>query len=212
MWLYPVGLELSGQAVMVVGGGEVAFRKVESLLQAGALVTVVSPALAPGLADLHRRQAIRWLAREFRPGDLEGFTLAMAATDDETVNRRVSAEARSRCIPVNVCDVPELCSFTVPAVVRQGALTLAVFTGGKSPLLAGRLREELQAQFGPEYAAFLEILGALRPRLKREVPDPARRQAIYRRLVDSDALDLLRRGERSRVEAMIEEAVAQASV
>lgn len=211
MGLYPVGLELSGQSVLVVGGGAVAVRKIESLLEAGAVVTVVSPDLAPDLVALHSRNAVTWLKREYREGDVEGFTLVMAATNHEAVNRQVASEARSRRIPVNVAGQPDVGSFIVPAVVRQGALTMAIFTGGTSPMMARKLRAELQQQFGPEYAEWLDLLGALRPRLMREVPDPRLRQAVYQRLVYSDALDLLRLGNRAQVEALVEQAIAWAS-
>jgi len=208
--LYPVGLELLGQECVVIGGGEVAERKVESLLQAGARVTVVSPAVTTGLRAMADEGILRWEAREYREGDLEGFTLAIAATDHEPVNRQVSAEARTRKIPVNVCDRPELCSFIVPAVVHQGDLTVAVFTGGRSPTLARKIREDLEQQFGQEYGEFLTMLGALRPRLMRDVPDLGRRQAVFRRLVYSNALDLLRQGRHDEVAAMAEAAIAAA--
>jgi siroheme synthase-like protein len=205
--LYPIALELANQECLVIGGGEIAERKADALLQAGARVTVVSPELTPNLEALARAGFVRWLPREYREGDLAGFVLAMAATDCEPVNRRVSAEARSRKIPVNVCDRPELCSFIVPAVVRQGDLILAVFTGGQSPMLARQIREQLAGQFGPEYAELLELLGGLRSRLKREIPDQGRRMEVYRRLVYSEALNLLRQGRRDQVESLAEELI-----
>lgn len=209
MGLYPVGLDLSGLACLVVGGGDVAERKALGLLRAGARVTVVAPTIAPGLHASVEAKAISWLERMYGSDDLEGASLVMAATDDESVNRQVSDDARRRRIPVNVCDRPELCSFTVPAVLRQGDLTVAVFTGGQSPMLARRIREELEQHFGPEYAEFLAMLGELRQRLPDEVPDIGRRQAIYRTLVDSDARELLRQGRRAEVEAMVRELVLQ---
>ncbi len=210
MGLYPVGFELSGQDCVVVGGGEVAERKVEYLLQAGARVTVVSPEVTAGLRGMADEGILRWVAREYLDGDLRGFMLAMAATDHEPVNRQVSAEARARKIPVNVCDVPELCSFIVPAVVHQGDLTVAIFTGGRSPTLARKIREDLEQQFGPEYAEFLTILGALRPQLMRDVPNLGLRQDVFRKLVYSNALDLLRQGRRDEVAAMAEAAIVAA--
>lgn len=212
--LYPVGLELAEQECLVVGGGMVAQRKVESLLEAGARVTVVSPDLTPELAGLAAAGTVRWMEREYRSGDLEGFALIMAATDNEPVNRLVSQEARERKLPVNVCDRPELCSFIVPAVARQGALLLAVFTGGQSPMLARQIREELQAQYGPEYSQFLDFLGGLRPRLAAAIPQQRRRQDVYEALVYSDALELIRQGRldevKARAEALIAAAVHQA--
>ncbi|HYF92566.1 MAG TPA: bifunctional precorrin-2 dehydrogenase/sirohydrochlorin ferrochelatase [Symbiobacteriaceae bacterium] len=214
MGLYPVGLEVGGQECLVVGGGAVAERKVQSLLEAGARVTVIAPDLAPVLVAQADAGAVRWLPRAYRPGDAAGFMLVIAASDDEAANRFVSLEARSRLTPVNVVDRPELCSFTVPAVVRQDSLTVAVWTGGQSPMLARRIREELQAQFGPEYGEWLAFLGSLRPRLAAAVPDQSRRQAIYEALVYSDALDLVRQGRldevASRAEALIARAINEA--
>lgn len=207
MGLYPIGLELAGKACLVVGGGEVAERKVGGLLRAGAQVTVVAPEITPALRLLAGQGTIRWIPREYRTGDLDGFTLVVAATDVQPVNRQVEAEARQKRVLVNVCDRPELCSFVLPAVVRRGDLTLAVFTGGRSPLLARKIREDLEQQYGPEYAEFLSVLGNIRRRLRAEVAEARDRQEVYRRLVYSDALELLRQGRRDMVEAMAEELV-----
>jgi precorrin-2 dehydrogenase/sirohydrochlorin ferrochelatase len=204
-------MELADQECLVVGGGLVAQRKVESLLEAGAIVTVVSPEVTQELATLASDGVIRWFPREYQSGDVQGYSLIIAATDDEPVNRQVFAEARERRLPVNVVDRPELCSFIVPAVARQGSLTLAVFTGGRSPMMARRIREELQAQYGPEYAEMLDLLGALRPRLMRAIPDQHRRQEVYSQLVYSDALDLLRQGRRAEVEARAEDLISRAA-
>lgn len=209
MGLYAVGLELEAQQCLVVGGGAVAERKVESLLEAGARVTVIAPEVSLELLRLEEAGRIRCVRREYRSSDMDGYALVMAATDAEPVNRQVSSEGRIKKVPVNVCDRPELCTFIVPAVVKQGSLTLAIFTKGKSPMLSRRIREDLQAQFGPEYAEFLEILGSLRSLLQRELPEQSRRQAVYERLVYSEALQFLRAGQRDKVEAMVAEAVAQ---
>lgn len=207
MGIYAVGLELEGADCLVVGGGEVAARKVAGLREAGARVTVIAPELAPGLKAMAGAGAVRWIDREYRSGDLEGFVLVIAATDSEPVNQQVSQEARERKLPVNVVDRTELCSFIVPAVARQGSLTLAVFTGGKSPMLARRIREELQQQYGPEYEELLALLGELRPRLANCIPQQRRRQAVYEAIVYSDALALIRQGRmpevRDRAEALI---------
>lgn len=205
---FPIGLKLARHECLVVGGGEVAQRKAESLLRVEARVTVIAPQVTPQLRAWAEAGVLRWIPREYRSGDVDAFALVIAATDVEAVNQQVAAEAQARRVLVNVCDQPELCGFIVPAVVRRGNLTLAVFTGGQSPMLARKIREDLERQYGLEYAEFLEILGSLRRRLRREVPDPRKRQEIYRRLVHSDALERLRQGRRAQVEAMAEQLIA----
>lgn len=173
---HPVFLGLAGEPVVVIGGGEVAERKVTSLLESGARVTVVAPAVTPEVAGLAAVGAVRLHRRRYTPGDLAGCRLAYAATDDPAVNRAVRAEATERGVWLNVADQPELCDFLAPAVVRRGDLTLAVSTNGASPALARRIREALERRFGPEYADALARLRAERERLRREEPDAARRR------------------------------------
>ena len=163
MGFFPVNLQLARRPCVVVGGGSVARRKVESLLACEAEVTVISPRLEPGLAALRQNGALRWLEREYREGDLVGAFLVIAATDDEAVQARVHAEAERHNLLLNVADVPKWCNLILPAVVRRGRLNVAVSTGGASPALAGRLRRQLEEQFGDEYRLLLELLAILRP-------------------------------------------------
>ena len=192
---YPVLLDVGGRPCLVIGGGEVAEAKARGLLACGARVTLIAPAVTSGLRNLAAAGRIHWVQRDYRPGDLEGFMLAIAATDSPAVNRRVWQEAEERRIWLNAVDDPDHCSFILPAVHRQGDLVLAVSTGGKSPALAARLRDRLAARLGPEYARWLELLGRLRPEVTRRVPDPDARKALWYRIVDSDALDRLRAGD-----------------
>src|SRR5262245_52685624 len=180
---HPVLLRLAGRRVVVVGGGAVAERKVRALLESRARVTVVcletSPTVeawaAGGEIELHRRQ--------YRPGDLAGACLAYVATDAPDISRQVWREAREGGVCINVADQPELCDFFAPAVVRQGDLIISVSTNGASPALARRVRERLEAQFGPPYARALEVLRGERARLQREEPDPERRRAALEALL-----------------------------
>ena len=212
MGAYPIFLsDLQDRLCLVVGGGQVAERKVHSLLEAQALVRVISPALTGGLQVLTSRGAIHHVARDYRDGDLEGAFLAFAATDDAAVNRAIGRDAQARRVLVDVVDDPELCSFTVPATVRRGALTLSVSTGGRSPALAAHIRGELEDTFGPEYAALTDILGDLRGFVTQVCP-PAQRRQLWHSLICSDLLELLRDGQlqRARDEArdMIQKYVA----
>ena len=177
---------------MVVGGGEVAARKVESLLAAGARVTVVSANLtAPALAAAVERGMAEHIARAYRRGDITGCALAYAATDDPDLHRALADEARDLGIPLNVVDVPELCSFIAPAVVKRGALQIAISTGGAAPAFAARLRRELEKQFGIEYAIALAVLGAARRQLHGLELDPAVRMRRLKDLAESPLLDAI---------------------
>jgi len=164
---YPIFLDLRGKTCVVVGGGPVAERKVGMLLEHDASVTVVSPALSPGLRELARRGAVRVVEREYRKGDLEGAFLAIAATDDASVNAAVSSEARERRALVNVVDGPDDSDFIVPSLVRRGDITVAISTGGRSPALARKLRTVLEATLTPEHASVLAIVSDVREELAR---------------------------------------------
>jgi len=205
MKTYPIFAVIEDQPCLVVGGGAVGERKVRDLLAAGARVTVVSPALTPGLAALAARGKIRHLPVAFTPAQVEGMALVMAATDDPEVNARVSAAAQARAIWVNVADEPEHCTFIVPAQVRRGDLTLAISTGGASPALARRLREELQQHFGPEYGPYLDLLKRVRTRLlteRRAHPDNG---PLFHRLVQSPLREAVAQGDRARVLKLLHE-------
>lgn len=178
--LYPISLNLSGRPCLVVGGGGVAERKAEGLRQAGALVTVVAPEAGPALRASADRGELVWRFDRFRPDHVDGCAVCIAATDDTELNQLVAAEARRRGVPVNVVDRPELCDFEVPAVVRRGRFQVAVSTGGASPLLAARVRRELEERYGPEFASVTAALGEVRRELKRAEPDSGRRREKLR--------------------------------
>ncbi len=202
---YAMMLDLHGRGCVVVGGGDIAARKVESLAACGAKVTVVAPEIDPSLAPLVAAGTVSHIARPYKAGDLAGAVLAIASTDNEAVNRAVFAEANGLRIPVNVVDVPELCTFIVPALVEQGDLTVAVSTSGKSPAMAKRIRKELQRQFGPEYAELLRLLGEVRALVQEREGDIARRMKLMTDIVNSNLLDRLRGGARPTAEELFRE-------
>lgn len=205
MKTYPLFALIEDRSCLVVGGGPVGERKVRDLLTAGARVTLVSRELTPGLGQLAVQGRIRYVPGDFRPAHLEGMILVIGATDDQQVNALVSAAAQARGLLVNIVDQPELCTFIVPAQVRRGPLTLAVSTGGASPALARRLREELEERFGADYALYLRILKALRDRVlarRRGQPENA---LLFQQLVDSPLQSALKRGDRPRALAVLEE-------
>ena len=179
-----------------MGGGAVAERKVESLLECGALVKVVTREATSALAELARSGSIELGLRDYISDDLLGIFLVIAATDDPTVQARIGSEAKERGLLVNVVDDPANCTFIVPAVARRGELSIAVSTGGRSPALAARIREKLEGLFGPEYEEWVDLLGQLRETLALRFPDAEERKAAWYRVVDSNCLELIRRGER----------------
>ncbi|HAG06933.1 MAG TPA: siroheme synthase, partial [Peptococcaceae bacterium] len=193
--IYPVCLRLEGRLCAVVGGGAVAERKVQGLLEASAGVRVISPALTPALADLAARGVVEHVARPYRAGDVEGAFLVICATNDRDVNASVARECAARGIPVNVVDEPDLSSFFVPAMVRQGDLVIAVSTGGKSPLTARRIKEELLSLFGPAWAEYLDMVGKEREKILREVRDPGTRGRMLAKLSAPELFAAVRDGD-----------------
>ncbi len=205
MGYLPIFLDVTGKRCLVVGGGEVAERKVASLLDAGAVVTVISPELTPALRSRVKSREVSHLDRAYRTGDVHDFALVFAATDDPTLQRKIAVEAREHSILVNVADAPELCSFIAPAVVNRGALQIAISTGGASPALASRIRRELERQFGAEHAIALDILRAARRRLRGSHVRPAERARRLRALADSDLTACVRLRDLDAVDRLLEE-------
>jgi len=210
MTLYPVSLSIAGRRCVVVGGGDVAARKVAVLAECGAAVVVVSPELCSDLEESARRGGIDVIRREYEQGDLDGALLAIAATNDAGVNKAVAGDARNGGVLVNVVDAPDLCDFYVPATVRRGGFQIAVGTGGASPALASGIRKELEGRFGPEYGPFVELLARLREELRVRVPDRDRRSRIEEDFIVSPALALLASGETRRAEEILREYLARA--
>jgi siroheme synthase-like protein len=167
MAYYPIFVEMAGRRCVVIGGGQVAEGKVQGLLAAGAEVTVVSPTLTPALGDLLASGRIRHEPRPYQEGDLQGYEVCMVATDDGAVNATVAAEGKRRGVWVNAADDPANCDFILPSVVRQGEVVVAASTGGASPALARRLREELTDFLSEDYAALAELLNEVRQDLRR---------------------------------------------
>jgi len=166
MGYYPIFLELKGRPCVVIGGGEVGQRKAEGLLEAGATVTVVSPQLTPELAALKDDGRIAHVEREYEAGDLEGFEVCMVATDDSAVNARVAREGKKRRVWVNASDDPANCDFILPSVIRRGEVMIAASTGGASPALARRLREELEAYLSEDFELLAKLLAEVRGELR----------------------------------------------
>jgi precorrin-2 dehydrogenase/sirohydrochlorin ferrochelatase len=192
MGYLPIFLNLEGRRCLVVGGGEVAERKVTALLDAGAQVRLVSPALTPVLRQLSASGSVEYLPRAWEPGDLSECVLAFAATDDRELHCAIAAEARALGVPLNVADEPDLCDFISPSVVRRGDLQIAISTSGASPALASRMRRDLEAMVGAEYETVTSIMRAVRLHLQAHERDPRERARILQAIARSEIASLVR--------------------
>jgi len=197
--LCPLSLNILGQLCVVVGGGKVAERKALSLLEAGARLRLISPQLTARLHELAAAGQIDWQIRRFQSGDLADALLVFAATDNAAVNETVAQEAKAAGKLVNVADAPELCSFQVPAVVRQGDLSIAVSTNGKSPALAAWIKKRLEEDYGPEYAVLLELLGCVRTHALAGTADGQTRKNLFENLLHEDILLWIKTGQQERL-------------
>lgn len=192
---YPIFVDLRGRRCLVVGGGAIAQRKVRTLLGYGARVTVVSPQATAWLRRAGRAGRIRYVPRRLRRCDLDTAWLVVAATDDEAVNRRVAREAGRRRIFANIVDRQALCSFIAPAMARRGPLTLAVSTGGASPTVAKRLRDELDEVVGRRYVELIRLLRGLRGPARRRLPSHDQRKRYFDDVARGRVFDLVQRGK-----------------
>lgn len=195
---YPVLLDLRQRRCVVVGGGEVAERKVRALLECGADVVVVAPEKTQTIGDFATQGRIALLSKPYGSEDLAGAWLVIAAGPPE-INAAVAKDAERERIPINVVDDPQRCDFIVPAVVRRGPVLIAVSSQGASPALSRRLREQIQERIGPEYGELAGLLGRLRPEVLA-VGDEAARRGIWQTILDSRVLELLRAGRREDAE------------
>jgi precorrin-2 dehydrogenase/sirohydrochlorin ferrochelatase len=203
--LFPMFVKLAGRRCVVIGGGAIAESKIESLLAAGADVTVVSPALTAGLNEMQLEERFAWNPRRFEPCDLDGAFLVIAATSDERVNELAYREAERRGILCNAVDQPPRCNFYFPAAVRRGPLQIAISTNGLSPSLAQRLRKEFEVSFGPEYEEWLVWLGVVRETLMQRKLDFATRKHLLAYLARRESFERWRVAH-SRRRALVEAA------
>lgn len=194
MKYYPAYLDLRERPCVVIGGGTVAERKTLALLEAGADVTIISPALSPKLQELSDSGKINHIQKQYEEKDLSGEFLVIAATASVEVNTRVARACRKRHTLVNVAAPPEESSFIVPSVVERGNLMIAVSTSGASPALAKKIRQDIAQQYGSEYGIFLDKVQAMRDRVRKEIPDQRKRRQVFQSIVDSDVIDLIRQG------------------
>jgi precorrin-2 dehydrogenase/sirohydrochlorin ferrochelatase len=210
---YIACLKLTGRKCLVVGGGDVGLEKVEGLLACSGGVTLLCPDAHPELESLAAEGSIEWVRREYAgPEDLEGVFMVIAATNDSEVNIKVFDDAEKRAMLVNVVDVPPLCNFILPAIVRTGPLAIAISTAGASPALAKRMKTEVSELFGEEYARLAIILNDARGWAKGTLPTYQDRKAFFEGIVngDPDPIDLVRDGREAEVLEIIDAAKGRA--
>lgn len=197
---HPIFMDLRDKLVVVVGGGMVASRKVETLVKAGARVKVIAPEVEDQVVRFHPADIV---CREYRKGDLKGAWLVIAATNSEETNRAVSEDAFSKRVFCNVVDTPELCTFIVPSVVERGAIKIAISTGGVSPALSRRMRSFIGSSIGDEYVILAAILGRIRPLVRCRAGGSGDHKRFFEVLIDSELLDAIRSGDRTLAEDIL---------
>ena len=203
MRYFPINLDIRGRQAVIVGGGVVAVRKSVALHACGGDITVIAPRLDSSLQQMRTAGKITHLEREYEPGDLAAAFLACAASDDPAVNRAVAEEAKALGILADIADAPRSGSFTMPAVVRRGDLLIAVSTGGASPALARRIREQLEREFGPEYGTATALLGRLREKQLTETGGSAYNKKIFNELVDHDLPSLIKNNSVAEIDTLL---------
>ena len=211
---YIACLKLTGRKCLVVGGGDIGLEKVEGLLACGGDVTLVAPVAHPELEDLAREGSISWERRPYAgPEDLEGAFMAIACTDDSEVNIGVFDDAERRAMLVNIVDVPPLCNFILPAIVRTGPLAIAISTAGASPALAKRIKRQVAEEFGEPYARLAVLLNEVRGWAKGTLPTYQDRKAFFEGIVNGepDPIDLIKGDREIELLALIEAAKERAA-
>jgi precorrin-2 dehydrogenase/sirohydrochlorin ferrochelatase len=204
---YPVYLNLKGRRVVVIGGGEIAERKIESLLDSGASVIVISPEVTPHIASLFEQKRIEIRNRAYIQGDCSDAALVFSATGDPEISRTVHEEATALGVFINTADQPAQCSFIMPAVVRRGDIGVAISTSGTSPALAARLRHKISGVIGPEYARLAELLSRVRPEIRGKIHTEAERKDLHYRIIDSDIISLLKLDDIAHAERRLQEII-----
>jgi precorrin-2 dehydrogenase/sirohydrochlorin ferrochelatase len=203
MRYYPINLDIRDRPCLVIGGGRVSTRKVKTLLDCGATVTVVSPQVTTTIARLAADQLIALKQRAYRSSDLDGMFLVIGATDDEVLNRQINADAEQRHLLCNIADRPAICNFILPAIVNRGDFMLAISTAGKSPAFAKHIRQSLEAQFGKEYGDLLELMGAIRNKLLADAHEPEAHKPLFEQLIAANLLSLVKNDQIEQIDQLL---------
>jgi precorrin-2 dehydrogenase/sirohydrochlorin ferrochelatase len=205
MRYFPINIDIRGKRVVVVGGGAVAARKCQTLLAADAQVIVIAPILADSLRELVDKGVVRHLARQYKKGDIAGAFLVFAATDSHSVNQAVAKEGKNSGVLTDVADAPDTGDFTSPAVISRGELMITISTEGKSPLLARRIREELEELYGTEFAVLIKLFDRVREKLLTENKNSSYNKKILFSLLEHDLPALLKNRSAAEIDNLLRE-------
>ncbi|MDD5108592.1 MAG: bifunctional precorrin-2 dehydrogenase/sirohydrochlorin ferrochelatase [Candidatus Omnitrophica bacterium] len=200
---YPVNLALRNKKCVVIGAGQVAFRKAKRILEYGGRVWVIGEKIAPQLRRLVEKKGIVFKNKRADLKDLCGAFLVIAATGDRKLNARICAYCLRKNILVNVVDSPKDCNFILPSVLRRGSLTISVSTNGVSPALAKKIRQDIQQRFGSEYAKLLRLMKDIRPQALKEIKNPRIRNLLFKRMLQPEILSLLKKNKEQKARKRI---------
>lgn len=203
MAFYPIFINIKDKPVLVVGGGSIACRKVQTLLEFGAFVRIVSPQVIPELRQLINEGNCQWRKKVYAKEDIEDAVLVFSCTEKEEINAQVALDAEAENRLINVADDPQKCSFIVPSIMRRGDLSIAVSTGGSSPMAARIIREELEEIYGDEIKVYLDLLRNWRERVKTNLPAEKRRQ-FWEKATEGQVLALIKKGQMQQAEEVME--------
>ena len=209
MKYYPVNLDMRNRKCLVVGGGAVGTRKVMTLLECGAKVTVVSTDVAEKLQELSDSDIIKLEKRPFQISDLDEMFLVIGATDNQEINKEIHSEAERLGILCNIADRPEDCNFILPAIVNRGDLIIAISTSGKSPAFAKKMRKDLEKKFGTEYAEFLKLMGEIRNKLLSEDHEPEAHKPLFEKLIQRDLVRMIKDRDIAAVNSLLFEILGE---
>ncbi|KUO50448.1 MAG: hypothetical protein APF76_07250 [Desulfitibacter sp. BRH_c19] len=206
--LYTINVNLKGRKCLVVGAGNISERKIQSLLECAANVSVVSPKFKTSILALQGHPNLTLITRPFEESDLNGMFLVISATNDRELNSKIGTICNNKNILINVVDKPEICSFFVPSILRRGDLSISISTGGKSPTLASKIKQDLSNQYGNEYERYVNILGEIRERIKTEVKDPVKRKDILNNLMEINLYELIKLHEDGLIKERIHKCIS----
>ena len=203
MRYYPVHLDIQNRNCLVVGGGSVGTRKVKTLLDCGARVTVISLGVSQQLRELAASGDIILAERSYQSEDLNAVFLVIGATDDEKLNQQISSDADRLNTLCNIADRPEVCNFILPSIVHRDDLVITISTSGKSPALAKKLRQTLENQFGEEYGTLLQLMGAIRKKLLQQAHEPEVHKPLFEQLINSDLIVMIQAGKTEEINTLL---------
>jgi precorrin-2 dehydrogenase len=212
MKYYPVNLDIRNRKCLVVGGGDVGTRKVMTLLECGATVVVISPAVTAKIDELSKNDLIKLEKRSFKLTDLDQMFLVIGATDNPELNRQIHTGAERLGMLCNIADRPEVCNFILPAIVNRGDLIIAISTSGKSPAFAKKMRKDLEKEFGTEYAEFLKLMGGIRNKLLSQDHEPEAHKPLFEKLIQRDLVKMIKDRDMAAVNSLLFEILGEGYV